>query len=610
MGFTEFTESPDTRKVFVSSSEGDDANSGLSETAPKKTIAAGRDLMRNGFPDWLLLKRGDIWTGESFGTWTKSGRSASERMLLSSYGDDPDRPVVITGTQPGFQQVSTEVRHVALVGIHFEPLLTADTTNIPSGVRMIGPFHDILIEDCFISSYWNNINVTQFPTGTPISALSIRRCVLVDSINVNMYIDGAEGTLVEDCVIDVSGLAPSTRIHNVYIQKSTRNLIFRNNISTRAASHGIQARTGGVVEDNFFARNAIGLTYGDVEGLEPEPGGISGRVSRNVFLEGTDIGAETRGIGMTIGNINADGAIIEDNIFLHDISAATFGRAIFIRGANGIGIDNLLVRNNIAYNWRGALRLTGNIGGQIRNAVIRDNVFQSHRDVGPLIGVEQTLDGGTAVIFSGNTYFSNLGQNAWFRTSNINRTFDQWIEESGETDAKFEEVPYADPERNLATYHESLGKPASFEAFMAEARLQSRSNWRDEYTAKAINDYIRAGFQRLAIRRLFGGGVAEVETEHTFAVDAVGFRPLTYQWSKDNQPIEGATEAAYFIPFLEFSHSGDYAVDVSDGENTVRGGPLRLTVVEQLPALSPFMLKVLVGVCLLKGVLKLRSPRA
>jgi hypothetical protein len=34
----------------------------------------------------------------------------------------------------------------------------------------------------------------------------------------------------------------------------------------------------------------------------------------------------------------------------------------------------------------------------------------------------------------------------------------------------------------------------TFEAFLAAAREQSRSNWRPELTAAAVNDYIREGF--------------------------------------------------------------------------------------------------------------------
>lgn len=58
-GWTVFVPSSDTRTIYVSSSTGNDSNNGLSESTPKRTIAAGKSLLRNGYPDWLLLKCGD-----------------------------------------------------------------------------------------------------------------------------------------------------------------------------------------------------------------------------------------------------------------------------------------------------------------------------------------------------------------------------------------------------------------------------------------------------------------------------------------------------------------------------------------------------------------------
>ena len=50
--------SPTARIIYVSSSEGNDLNSGLSPSAPVRTLEAGYDLLRDGQPDWMLLKRG------------------------------------------------------------------------------------------------------------------------------------------------------------------------------------------------------------------------------------------------------------------------------------------------------------------------------------------------------------------------------------------------------------------------------------------------------------------------------------------------------------------------------------------------------------------------
>src|SRR5580704_15944584 len=89
-GWTVFTPSSDTHIVYVSSSIGNDSNSGLSTSTPVKTIAHGLSLLRRGYPDWLLLKKGDTWTEDNF--LHVSGRSPTEPMLISSY--DPSQPGV------------------------------------------------------------------------------------------------------------------------------------------------------------------------------------------------------------------------------------------------------------------------------------------------------------------------------------------------------------------------------------------------------------------------------------------------------------------------------------------------------------------------------------
>src|SRR5690606_16339245 len=66
-GWTVVEPSVDTRTIYVSSSAGDDSNDGLSAATAKRTIHAAKSLLRDGSPDWLLLKRGDTFTDQRFG---------------------------------------------------------------------------------------------------------------------------------------------------------------------------------------------------------------------------------------------------------------------------------------------------------------------------------------------------------------------------------------------------------------------------------------------------------------------------------------------------------------------------------------------------------------
>lgn len=105
-GWTIFTSSNDSLIIYVSDSSGNDANNGLSPATAKKSIGAGYTLLRDGYPDWLLLARGDTFNFNGSGVsglgltgnnlrWTKSGRSNSERMLFGAYGDESlARPII------------------------------------------------------------------------------------------------------------------------------------------------------------------------------------------------------------------------------------------------------------------------------------------------------------------------------------------------------------------------------------------------------------------------------------------------------------------------------------------------------------------------------------
>lgn len=95
-GWTIITPSSDSRIIYVSYSQGDADNDGLTEASPKKSIEAADELMRDGYPDHMLLKRGDTWPDfNGLGRW-KSGRSAAEPIVISYYGESGARLVIKT----------------------------------------------------------------------------------------------------------------------------------------------------------------------------------------------------------------------------------------------------------------------------------------------------------------------------------------------------------------------------------------------------------------------------------------------------------------------------------------------------------------------------------
>lgn len=108
LGGIDLTPSVDTQAVYVDNVLGNDSNDGLwplqvgPTNGPKKTAPGGYAVLRTGKPDWLLFKAGttlsltDVYSGGA-DTWTKSGRSSSEPMVIGTYGGDAIAQIVGNG---------------------------------------------------------------------------------------------------------------------------------------------------------------------------------------------------------------------------------------------------------------------------------------------------------------------------------------------------------------------------------------------------------------------------------------------------------------------------------------------------------------------------------
>ncbi len=439
-GWTAFTPSMDTHIIYVSNTSGRDTNDGRSERIPVKTIAKGISLLRDGYPDWLLLKKGDTWTNEAFGWFFKSGRSARESMLISSYGSGA-RPLIKTrGTNPAIGSFGAGGNRggnfIALVGIEFyaytrDPssphFIASGAGNKQEGLFFLNPSSWILVEDCKFSFYADNL---VFELG-PKQYVALRRNVIVDAYSTDshsqgVFADNVKSLLLEENIFDHNGWNDSTGAtatvfnHNIYLQglayspKSVSGpAVIKGNIIANASSHGVQLRAGGEVTDNLFVHNPLGLLI-----LPPSS------VTRNVFLSGNDITPSIpRGFGIDVNPFNGP-VQITNNILAHENSIARVGHAITLYP----GTSSVIVAHNIIYKWDNPLVNNG-----------KDNITSAN---------EINLTG------------------------------------------------YRDANRTIETYNKLLGGAPSLSDFLKEARKQSKDNWRPQYLAKNVNEYIRAGFEQ------------------------------------------------------------------------------------------------------------------
>ncbi|MES2437167.1 MAG: hypothetical protein V4519_04100 [Patescibacteria group bacterium] len=377
-GYTNISPKFDSKVIHVSSSEGNDANSGTIDS-PLKTIAKAFSQVRLGYPDQIRLKKGDTWNGmvrNSVNGKVVSGRSNSDKFVLTSYGSGA-RPIITSSDFGLFFEFNT--RNFAVVGIHFKG------NNNGNGIGLEGTSNgggNILIEDCYIERHNKGIvfssgPLVYTPNDRPVMTnITIRRSVIVDNYKSGgkpqgIYAYGVNGLIIEDNVVDnngrkLDGSGSTIYDHNMYIHAMNWGVVIRNNIVANASSHGTQVRGGGIVEGNFYYNNPMNMTFGLVRGDgQTFPKGVTGKIINNVMLGTRSIdsgpNAGPRGFGIELANIRS--VEISNNIIAYNESTTPIYGAIRFEPGDGayqndaVGFHNITIENNTFYKWPVAFEL-------------------------------------------------------------------------------------------------------------------------------------------------------------------------------------------------------------------------------------------------------------
>ena len=204
-GWTLFEPSVDSKIIYISAS-GNDSWDGLSPDTPKATIEAGYNLLRDGYPDWLLLKRGDEWNahlgygGNDGEQWYKSGRSETEMMLVATYGASTIRPLIYPDAYFIESVGLSELSNVAFMGIQayrknrdpdspeFGDSMSGGGINFTSGAR------NILFEDLHL----NFSGITMQSYVGEINNIRLRRSIIQNTYTTSeSHVQGlwATGTI-------------------------------------------------------------------------------------------------------------------------------------------------------------------------------------------------------------------------------------------------------------------------------------------------------------------------------------------------------------------------------------------------------------------------------
>lgn len=518
-GFSTFDPSPDSVIVYVSASEGDDANDGLTPETAVATPARGAELVRDGSNDFLLFRRGDTWRAMDLGPDRivrrfKSGLDAAHPLVVASYGDSKERPRLEIDKDliddDGHERAFLAVLGLSLVSYPKTPGDAAFNGEDGGGFRFVGPSHDLLFED-------NYLEYDDFVVQNT-SRVEIRRNVVWRSYHVGTCAYNMDGTrnpngnnefrpsgifagnnddlLIEENVWDENGWNPDVLEacatiynHDLYLSGNDR-LVVRDNLVLRASSIGLKmsANASGdsddiVIEGNVFAEGEIGLSMG---GNDTSPYRfLNARVIDNVF---TDIGRSQptkRTLTWYVDLIDNDKTEVAGNLL---VNQPPLGNAygIHITGGSERSVD---VHDNLLY---GLQRQAFRVGSQAawETVTFRDNEVVGETDLECLVNVEGAE---APLTFTGNAYRSAAAASAWFCINGAKMDLSAW-KGSHEADATLSAATPPEPTRNLDSYASVLGLGTTLADFAAETHTLSRHRWRPELTAREAGNYIREGF--------------------------------------------------------------------------------------------------------------------
>lgn len=530
-------------------------------TSAKRTIAAAKELIRDGFSDWLVLKSGDVFD-EGIGYWCASGASPSSPVVITSSdtmaglsSSSLPQPLLRIGAENAFYAGNNcpgnrhSIHNLVISGIHFEGSPAWEGTGISiysSDISQIG-HHHILLEDLTINRLRGGIGIQgTADRGSVISGfgrnqyITVRRSRVFDigaryqagtiETSNGIFMHASDHILMHQVLMDQNGwqfdpisslaLYNNMNSHNLYANENdSTDVVLTENISSRASATGFRGCVG-VCNDNLFLRNPTAMGGGtDVR-----------EVRNNVILDAQDIynpnypsvggclpaGRCERAFGM--GFELGPNTQITGNIVAHNQHGTGNINAMSVSG----DLTNLEFANNTVYRWEdpqsnastfatsSAFKI-GNVSSPstLSGVRIHHNTFYQPQNEGLIFldpfRLHATPAG--AVAFSSNAYFSPssytfLDNAAGWLTAALWRDF---ANDNSSTAA----VSLARPERStMATYliDRTSIAPGSDDigAFLNEARLQRRGNWNSRFKATSVNQYIRSALalnaQNLCLR--------------------------------------------------------------------------------------------------------------
>lgn len=547
-----------TNVIYVSSS-GSDINSSIYGTLshPVKTLAfaigqAGSANLigthgvglRPGKPDWILLKKGDVFANDTLQYYPGYGPNSQEPAVISCY--DPSfldaNSIAIpnpsgSSLAPPTVQPSSGVNaiqciggtltsggnNLCIMGIDFyaktrDPSVGGFSTTAADGIILNNPTTFLLIEDCNIRFFVDNL-IIENNHGSRDSGVIIRRNRITDAYPSSVgakaqgaYLQTIDSPIVEENLFDANGgnatIGANFLCHNYYIQVDCTDVTHRGNIVSNEF-YGPQLRCSTQCYDNtwintryctqIMSETNSGYTSNYFNNVCTETGEMSG-IGSDLFQTTSNYDAVMTNLGTfqaysnifchttvppaAVWNVDpsSQNTHFHDNI-LYDLASGTSW--ILVNGS----ILTVTVTANGTNGTYTNVALTGAGGSGAKcTYTVTGGALTSFAITGPTFLPGQTDSSlGGSNYTNGGTVTTPAGLTATITSisANNDQTNNQVYLPAGN---------YSDPGRTISSYAGSLGLTPTTAAFIAAARANRKTNWSASLTAPQFNTYIRAGF--------------------------------------------------------------------------------------------------------------------
>lgn len=513
----------------------------LSDIGTPGAVGSPTPATRAGYPDWWMFARGETFdlfedllsferesnpaaTIANGSLNVSGGKSATERQVVGAYGNLCLPRPRFTHPTLGFLTSYTKLGRPALKNVAYLSLHFDGHHQLPvgqyGGITLL--YHgaestNILFEDLWLDAAPVNIGQKS------AAQITFRRSLITDAYSKDgkshvqgFYYEGSrEGRLrIEESILlrngfrgDPKAMAwpPSgDQVWNLY----NRNMYFHGEINSMQSgvfdsvsmlgTSGDQFRPGVRLERNFFYQGYVSLgAYGGYADTAGATGSILDNVLQRFVASGTldNRGQPGWGFSLTSGAYGVEvarnivtGAQHSANESALDISplswpcyAHTYKYAtrnnrihsnIFDTGNAVAG--SVSVQHGIA--GESPLGCSGVIGSGVTGNQVYGNVLingQSKTSSLKLLGSLATALTSTDTVYSNNKMFTNRS-------------------------AAASTLGWTDANRTLKTYLQSRGVTVTsadgFPEYFERATQMRRGQWKPDFTSRAINTYIRAGF--------------------------------------------------------------------------------------------------------------------